>query len=264
MQANDGGLIAIVLAGERAGGNLLARSHGLPAGALVPVAGRSCIARVVDALRASQSIAGGVLVGPSADVANGNTVIDDLLGPGDFRWIAPADGPSASALLALECNHDYPVLLTSGDHALLTAATIDRFCAAAREVEADFVAGLVPYAMVRAAYPETRRTVLRFQDGAYCGSNLYLVKNPRGHAAVQLWSSLEVARKTPWRLARRLGMPVLVRYLCRRLPLTAALERVSKMSTCTVRCTLLDKPEAAVDVDSADDWRLAERILSNG
>ena len=264
MGASDGALSAIVLAGERAGGNLLARSHGLPTGVLVPVAGRSCVARVVDALRASQSIAGGVLVGPSADVANGNTVIDGLLEAGDFRWIAPADGPSASALLALESNHDYPVLITSGDHALLSAATIDRFCAAAREVSADFIVGLVPYAMVRAAYPETRRTVLRFQDGAYCGSNLYLVKNLHGHAAVQLWSSFEVARKTPWRIARRLGIPMLVRYLCRRLPLTAAFERLSEMSTCTVRCTVLDDPEAAVDVDSADDWRLAERIVSNG
>ena len=204
-----------------------------------------------------------MLVGPSADVANGNTVIDGLLEAGDFRWIAPADGPSASALLALESNHDYPVLITSGDHALLSAATIDRFCAAAREVSADFIVGLVPYAMVRAAYPETRRTVLRFQDGAYCGSNLYLVKNLHGHAAVQLWSSFEVARKTPWRIARRLGIPMLVRYLCRRLPLTAAFERLSEMSTCTVRCTVLDDPEAAVDVDSADDWRLAERIVSN-
>lgn len=259
--ARTAALSAIVLAGERPGGNALARAHGVPAGVLVEVAGQSCIARVLQALRASDSVAGGLLVGPRPEVLAARPDLARLLAAGDFTWVAPADGPSRSAHDAARALARFPLLLTAGDHALLTPALIDDFCARARAVDADLVIGLVAHARVVAAWPDSRRTVLRFRDGPCCGANLYLLRTARALGALRFWQAVEGDRKRPWRVARRLGWLALVRYLAGRLTRAQACALLSSRAQATVATILLDDPRAAVDVDSCADLALAERIL---
>ncbi len=255
---------AIVLAGERAGGNALARAHGLAASVLVEVAGKACIARVIATLRASHCIDGGLLVGPSADIVHNNDVLRELLALGDFRWLEPMAGPSASALRASAALSHYPVLLTAGDHALLEAGTLDRFCTAAANSGADFVVGLVPHALVRSRFPRSKRTVLRFSDGAWCGANLFALRTHAGRHALELWKALEADRKRPWRMASRLGLGLLWRYLTRQLSLSAALATLSARAGCRISYVAVESARAAVDVDSDADLLLAEEVLHNG
>jgi hypothetical protein len=254
----------VVLAGERPGGNALARSLGVPAGVLVEVDGEACLARVVRALCESGSVAGGVLCGPREEIVASSPLVRELLRSGDLCWLAPATGPAASAAAALEALDRYPALLTTGDHALLDGAIIDRFCALATPVDADLVVGLVPYELVINAFPGTRRTVLRFRDGAYCGSNLFLVRTPAGRAAILFWRRVESLRKQPWRMARELGWLTLIRYLLGLQTLTATLALLSRRAGCRVAFVPLPEPRAAVDVDSLDDRELAERVLRSG
>lgn len=251
----------VVLAGERPGGNALARALGVPAGVLVEVDGEACLARVVRALRESRSVAGGVLCGPRAEVVESSPLVRALLEAGDLRWLAPATGPAASAAAALDELGRFPALLTTGDHALLDGALIDRFCALAAPVDADIVVGLVPYDIVIQAFPDTRRTVLRFRDGGYCGSNLFLVRTPAGRAAILFWRRVEALRKKPWRMARELGLLTLVRYLLGLQTLPATLALLSRRAGCRVAHVALPEPRAAVDVDSLGDRDLAEGIL---
>lgn len=257
-------LPAIVLAGERPGGNALARAHGLPSSVLVPVAGTPCVTRVLHALRASRAIDGGLLVGPDEAIAHGEPVFQELLAPGDFRWLAPDAGPSASALRASAALHHYPVLLTAADHALLDAGIIDRFVTAALASRADFVVGLVPWPTVRARFPTTRRTLLRFADGAWCGANLFLLRTHAGRAALEFWRRLEADRKRPWRMASRIGLVFLARYLTRSMRLSTALAHLSARAGCEVAHVNLDSARAAVDVDSSADLALAEEVLQHG
>lgn len=254
---------AIVLAGERPGGNALARAHHLPASVLVQVAGKACIARVITTLRASRCIDGGLLVGPAADIVHNNDVLRELLALGDFRWLEPMRGPSASALRASAALSHYPVLLTAGDHALLEAGTLDRFCAAAASSGADFVVGLVPYELVRGRFPHSKRTVLRFSDGAWCGANLFVLRTHAGRHALELWQTLEADRKRPWRMASRLGLGLLWRYLTRQMGLSAALAALSARAHCRIAYVTVDSARAAVDVDSNADLLLAEEVLCN-
>ncbi len=253
---------AIVLAGERPGGNPLARAFGAPAGVLVDVAGCPCIERVLQALEASENIAGGVVVGPARDVAAGEQM-QHILANRPFDWLEPADGPAESALRGVTALEAHPVLLTSADHALLTGPIVDAFCTAASAVEADFVAGLVPYPRVQAAFPESRRTRLRFVDGTFCGSNLFLVRTAAGAAALELWRSMQAHRKRPWRMARELGVTTLVRYAAGRLALPGVLDILSRAAGCRISYVPVTEPRAAVDVDSVDDHALAERVLSS-
>ena len=254
---------AIVLAGERPGGNALARAQHVPASVLVDVAGKACIARVIATLRASHSIDGGLLVGPAADIVERTDVLRELLALGDFRWLEPLRGPSASALRASAALSCYPVLLTTGDHALLETGTLDRFCAAAAATGADFVVGLVPHALVRGRFPHSKRTVLRFSDSAWCGANLFVLRTHAGRHVLELWQALEADRKRPWRMASRLGVAFLWAYLTRQLSLSAALAALSARAHCRIAYVAVDSARAAVDVDSSADLQLAEGVFRN-
>jgi len=252
---------AIVLAGERPGGSAFSRELGLPASVLVDVAGQSALARVFSTLSLSEQVGGGVLCGPAEQIYRNNPEFQDILAGTDFHWLAPAAGPSASALSGIRELGRFPLLLTAGDHALLTPELVDDFCSRARKTGADVVVGLVPYPLVRQAFPESKRTVLKFSDGQYCGSNLFAILTERGEAAPAFWSRLEADRKRPWRMARRVGPALLVRYLFGRLTLAGALKSLSNAMDCTVAHLLIDNPRAAVDVDSVADRDLAEKIL---
>ncbi len=256
-------LSAVVLAGERPTGSPLAQAFSVPAGVLVPVAGRPAIARVFAALRASRSVNGGLLCGPERAVMAEAPALQALLAPGDFRWLAPQHGPAASAMAALTSLERYPALVTTGDHALLSPETLDDFCTRAQQRDEDVLVGLVPYDTVMAAFPETRRTALRFADAAWCGSNLFLFRTRAGLGAANFWREVEASRKRPWKIARHLGLGLLLRYLSHRLSLTEALAAISERAGCRVGHVVLSDPRAAVDVDSIDDQNLAERLLES-
>ncbi len=252
---------AVVLAGERPGGSAISRELGLAASVLVDVAGKPALARVIDALEAAEMVEGGLLCGPAAEIYQGNEEFRQILDGSSFCWKAPASGPSASALAALEQLDRYPVLLTSGDHALLSPELVDFFCREAAKADVDVVFGLAPYAMVRAAYPESKRTVLKFSDGHYCGTNLFAILNREGQAGPTFWWELEDLRKHPWRMVRRLGRGLLLRYLFGRLSLNKALESLSRAMGCRVGYVRIEVARAAVDVDTVADRDLAEKIL---
>ena len=258
---------AVVLAGERPGRSDFSRELGLAASVLVNVAGKSALARVIEALESSESVEAGVLCGPAQNVFQENPEFQQILEGSSFRWMAPKLGPSASALAGIEQLNSFPTLLTAGDHALLTAGLVDSFCTRELDldVDVDVVFGLAPYSIVRAAFPETKRTVLKFSDGQYCGTNLFAILSPDGKAGPAFWSRVEADRKRPWRMVRRMGLGVglsmLLRYLLGRLTLDSVLDSLSRVMGCRVGCVLLDEPRVAVDVDSVADRDLAERVL---
>ena len=252
---------AVVLAGERPGGSAFSRELGLAASVLVDVAGKPALARVIDALEASGMVEGGLLGGPVEEIYRDNEEFRQILSGSSFQWTAPESGPSASALAALEQLDHFPVLLTAGDHALLTPDLVDFFCREAVKMDVDIVVGLAPYAIVHAAYPESKRTVLKFSDGQYCGTNLFAILNREGKAGPACWQEVEALRKHPWRMVRRLGMGLLLRYLFGRLSLDKALESLSSIMGCRAGYVLIEVPRAAVDVDSVADRDLAVKIL---
>ena len=252
---------AVVLAGERPGVSVLIRALGLRASVLVDVAGKSALQRVLEALHGAQSVAGGLVCGPEVAVIRSSREFDVILLDSGFDWLSPEAGPSASAIKAIVHLQHYPVLLTTGDHALLTPALVDEFCHRALLVGGDIVTGLTPYAGVKAAYPGSHRTIQKYSDGEYCGTNLFAVMNPAGLAALEFWLRVEALRKNPWKIARHLGLGFLLAYVTRRVSLHQALQQFSKLCGCTANYVPIYSPRAAVDIDSVADRDLAEKIL---
>ncbi len=253
---------AIVLAADRAPGDPVAAAAGVVCKALVPVAGRAMLLRVLDALAASEEVAGQLLCGPAATVEH-LPELAQRIAAGEVRRETPLNSPSRSTLALLrQLPQGEPVLVTTADHPLLTPALIDHFCRQARRSGCDVVAGVAPYALVAAAYPDSRRTVTRLRDGGYCGCNLFAFLSPGGLLAAEFWQQVEARRKNPLRVVAALGWPTVARYLLGRLTLDEGLKRLSQKMGARAGAVVLPFAEAAVDVDKVEDWHLAEAILA--
>ena len=257
---------SIILAGERPGGSPLSQQFNVEASIMVPVAGKPALQWAMNAIQQSSLADAGIICGPTEEIVNKNPDLATLLNHPDHQWLAQSNGPAASALSALRKLNQYPALLTAGDHALLTGEIIDDFCQqtlAKNETSSyDFIIGFVPYGLVQSAWPDSKRTVLRFSDGRFCGSNLFAVLNPDGLRALKFWQKAEADRKRPWRIASRFGLIALLRYFFRSLTLDETLQALSQASGCHIGYVPLDFARAAVDVDSIEDQKLADTILS--
>ena len=113
-----------------------------------------------------------------------------------------------------------------------------------------------------AAFPGSKRTVFRLQNGGFCGCNLFAF-NPQGRALVKFWGQVEELRKKPWRLiAQIVGPGIVLSYLFRRLSLEKALNILATKSGVRTKSILLPDARAGVDVDNVADLMLAESIIN--
>lgn len=260
-----GPFAALVLAGSRAGGDPVARAAGVPCKALAPVAGRALVLHVLDALRASPAVGRVWLSGPERAHLAECEALAALVEAGDVGWIEPAASPAASTLRALHSLPDAaPVLVTTADHALLRPEMIEHFCARARESARDLVAAVAAHDDVSAAFPELRRTALRFAGGAVSGCNLFALLTPSARGAVEFWIEVEQERKRPLRLVRRLGLGAVARYLRGQLTLEDALALLSRRTKVSLGVVHMPFPTAAVDVDTREDLDFVRSRLESG
>lgn len=249
----------VVLAGERPSpaADPLASAAGVASKVLVPVAGVAVIQRVLDNIESCARFARRILVGPTAATLAAIPELQRRIDSGVWTWLAPGKTPATSGSAALEIiGNSGPVLLTTADHAFMTADILDYFCTAARASDADFVAGFARRQDVLAMFPGSRRTGWRFRDDTYCGCNLFAVLAPAGVGVTNYWQLVEAERKRPWRIMQMLGTGLMLRYLARRLTLADALAELGRRTECRIAPVILSQSEAAVDVDSIDDWRL--------
>ena len=198
---------ALVLAGARGADDPLLAGTGLPTKALLPVAGRPMIDRVLDALVASGLSGERVWVSGLPPDASPPDVL-----PEGTRAAPAADGPAAALAAALRDGVPLPLLVTTADHALLDEAILASFLVGARASGAALCVGLAERRVIEARFPQTQRTYLRLADARLSGCNLFYLASPDALRAVEAWRRLEGYRKTPWRIAAALGPSVLLSY----------------------------------------------------
>ena len=252
---------AVVLAADRERDNPVAQAAGAPCKSLVPLAGQPLLGRVLAALEACPRIETVVIVGPAEAIWRRHPL--ECRKP--LRWRPPAASPSLSAWRGMETLPPQdPVLLTTSDLAFPNPGVFGEFCRRAQASGADLAVGLVPHRLVSERFPDVRRTALRFADGPFCTCNLFAFLTPKGREFVRFWRHLEQQRKRPWRLIRALGLVTLLRYLLGRLTTAEVAERVFRKLGIRVRFVILERPEAAVDIDTPEDLALARRWLETG
>ena len=251
-----------VLAGERAGRDAVARAEGVAGKVLVDIAGLPMLQRVLDMVTGLEGSTAVHLCGPEQSIVDATPWLETRIERGAVLWQPPQSSPARSAATLVETAFSgssesmKALLLTTGDHPLLTAATATRFIEDALATDADVVVGLARHASVQAAFPEGRRTALKLADGPFCGCNLFCFRGPEGRALLDFWQGLEADRKRPGRMAATLGFGIVLRYLAGRLTSKHALARIAELTGVRVAAVVVADPDAAVDVDSLADLEL--------
>jgi GTP:adenosylcobinamide-phosphate guanylyltransferase len=248
------GLTALVLAGTRPGGDPLAAHLSVTHKALIDICGTPMLERVVRAVAASPSVGRIVVAIERPELVMG---LPSCGVP--VVTVEAASGPSASVAAALRAE-GAPLLVTTGDHALLEPNWIDEFVSAA-PTDADAVVALALREAVEASAPGTQRTYLRFADGEYSGCNLFLLRTPAARGVVSLWQDIEAERKRPLAMLQRLGFGYALRYRLGKLTLGDALGRLGHLSRAQIRAVILRDGRAAIDVDKPADLDLVRRLL---
>lgn len=251
------GWTAVLLAGSRPGNDAFAHSHGTDLKALIPVSGEPMVRRPVMALLASDRFtAVRVLAQQPERIA--------AVLPADPRLKVEPSGATIAATLEAVCNDpatQWPVLVTTADHALLDRAMIDDFCG--RAADADIAIAVVERKGLLKRLPATRRTWIRFKGGAYSGANLFMLKSAKATPAIENWRSVEQDRKKGWRLLLAMGPSLFLGAVLRRLTLDQVLHRIGRKLDLDIRAIEMTDPLAAVDVDKPDDHRLVQGILES-
>ena len=249
---------ALVLAGSRGPGDAMAGAYGVANKCLIPVGGVPMLRRVHDAL-ATSGLFNRIAVSIEDEAA-----AFDVLGP-SARVLASSASAPASVLAAVASGAlQYPLLITTGDHALLTPRMLAHFCAASETSGADFTVGLARAETILAAHPESVRTYFRLGNDRVSGCNLFVVKTEAGLKLLQRWQHLEQNRKKPWKLVAAFGAKPILLYMTGQMTAKRAFGFVSQSLGIAVQPVYLPFAEAAIDVDKPSDHELAEAILMSG
>ncbi len=253
---------ALVLAADRTNKDPITQHTGAACKAFAPVDGIPMVIRVLDTLAACNLVTTIILCGPPESLHMHCPELKQRIASGQVIWIPNMDSPSRSAESGLsQIPSDTPVLLTTADHALLTPDMVQSFLRDSLVTQCDATVGLVRQQDIAAAFPGSKRTVIRLRDGGFCGCNLFTF-NPQGRALIRFWRQAEDLRKRPWRLiAQVLGFKMVLAYLFGFLTLQQGLQAVSEKSGVIIQGIMLDDPRAGVDVDKVEDLVLAESIL---
>ena len=155
---------------------------------------------------------------------------------------------------------DYPVLVTTADHALLDEAIIAEFIAKAKG--ADLAIGVVAQEVMIRRFPSSERTWIGFKGGRYSGANLFAFGSDKIAPAIELWRGVEQDRKKGWRLLAALGPALLLGALFKLRTLDQSVEAVGRKLGLSIRAVQLSDPRAAIDVDKPADLELVEAILA--
>lgn len=251
---------AILLAGQRPGVDAFAQSMGETRKAKVKIAGEAMLSRVAKTLLATPAIDRVVVMAQTPE-----TLFD-----GDCAWMAGeprigtvhSDSGIATSVAAVAGGGaaPWPVLVTTADHPLLTVPMIEAIIAGAGD--SDVAVGVVGRRVLLAAYPDNRRTWLKFAGEAWSGANLFALQSDRAAVALGLWSEVERDRKKAFKLIAHFGPWLAIRAITRTITLEAAMLAVGRKFGLTAKPVPLPFAEAGIDVDKPSDHALAERILA--
>jgi CTP:molybdopterin cytidylyltransferase MocA len=253
---------ALILAGSRGPDDPMAKAAGVSHKALLPVAGAPMLLRVVEAVLATAGIERIHVCIEDAGIVLQVPELEALHRAGVMEIVPAAQSPAASVAAALaRIDLDQPLLITTGDHPLLTPAILQHFLESTPK-DCDLAVALAPADVVAAAYPGAIRTFYRFGKRRFSGCNLFLARSTNVARVAEFWRGLEAHRKQPLRLIWRIGPLALITVALGLMDVDAAFAYLSRKAGAAIRPVELPIAEAAIDVDKPADLQLAERIFA--
>ncbi len=245
----------VILAGQRPGVDVLADHFGEKWKALVQIGGEAMLTRVV---RSVCALGNGTT--PLILAQDSAALHDAASAGGTVEMHQSGNGISTSILALADKKHIWPALITTADHPLLTPEILAYFLENA--TGCDVAVGMVESGALLSAYPDNKRTWLKFRDGYWSDANLFALNSDNARRALSLWAEAEQDRKKVWKLFLHFGPWLALRALTRTIGLEEALMKAGERLGISVRLVSLPFAEAAIDVDKPSDHALASEILA--
>lgn len=255
---SDGPLRVIVLAGGKAGADPLAQSFGLSHRCLIPLVGRPLVAHVLQTAALHPAVES-LAVSVERDAFDGLfDVLSQLPGRGIVKLVEARENLVDSVVAAAQ-DWDGPLLVTTADHALLSAGSIDALLGAL--ATADVAVAMATREAVLAANAQGQPSFHEFADGAYASCNLYAFAGPQALPAADVFRGGGRFAGNAWRVLRAFGLVDLILLRLRAVSLTGAMERVSRRLGLRIAAVVLEDGSQAIDVDDAQTHGLVEELL---
>lgn len=237
---------------------LRAESGGLPK-AMIQVAGRTLVQRVVDALSGASSVEGIVLVaadGVAAPVSDRPLHMVAAVGDEVDNLCAGV------ARLREVCGGCEQLLVVPADVPLLRSDQVDWFTAYVAAHPAAVHYGLCRKETVEAAFPDSDQLYVRLRGGTWCGADLHATRVDALLDHLDTWRALLVDRKHAWRQARTLGLTTLLLAAARLLTAQQVVARASHSLGLPLEIVELPWAEPAVDVDRPEQLQIVQGWLT--
>ncbi len=250
---------ALILAGRREGEiDPLAAVDDVPHKSLLIAGGSPLIRRVVIALRRSGRVLS-IRIAAPADIRE--AIANALVDLENWTFIEAEGSPAKTALSAIETlPADRALLVTTCDHALLSAEMVRAFLDEA--ADADAAAACVERSVYEARFPNSRRTFIRLKDLRFSGANLFWFAGVRAKSLAGFWRRLEAKRKNPAAMAREIGIFTALSYLTGQMTRTDLEKTLRRKTGVVAKLIPLSNAEAAIDVDKPEDLVLVRQILA--
>lgn len=223
------------------------------------------IERVVNTLRSVPEIDNVVAVIENPDLLLNLDGLSPYFESGFLSAITAKSSPAQSTLHGFEhlgAGKEGPVLVTTADNCLMTPDMLVHFLNNVPGGK-DLIAALALTDDVMRAYPDARRTRMRFRDGGRSGCNLFALQTPEALRIIGFWRTIEQNRKSPLTMLRQLGYLTALRYVTNQLSAAQAIRTLEKRTNTRLGTVTMPYPEAAIDVDTPDDYYLAQQILTD-
>ncbi len=218
--------------------------------ALLDMGGRTMLERVVAALQASPHVEDILVVGIDPELAAdagatferpihmipdaGEMVANMLAGAAWFRLNRPGTE------FVLGCSADIPTI---------TGPVVDTFIEACRPLDKAVYYNFVTRAKLEARFPNSKRTYSRYGEIEAAGGDMVIARIDIAEKNRELLESLTGARKQPRRVAGKVGLRMLVKFLLRRVTIPDIENTAERVVGAPVKIILDGPPELAMDAD---------------
>lgn len=224
--------------------------------ALVEIQGKPMVSFVAKALADSGAVKRIFVIGPQKELAECEfPPMTTLVAGGATLMDTIAIGMDA-------LGHKDQTLVATADIPLLSAEAINDFLVKCAKVEADFYYPIVSKVINEQAFPATRRTYIRLQEGTFTGGNLFLVNPDVASRSLAVANRIIANRKNPLRLCSMLGWGFVVQFFCGTLRLAEVEQRVSELLKLRGVAIESQFAEIGVDVDKPSDLQLIRNALA--
>ena len=248
----------ILPAGGRIHGEFAAEA-GTSVKALIELADGNILANLIRALRSTGSVNRMVAIGPAEIAPHAESHVDAVL--------PEADSGPANIYRGLDWLKSQPdsadrALIMTTDLPFVSPESVSSFMARCPE-SAEIALPLFSKQEFESRFPGSLNSYVRLRDGEWTIGGAFLLSQSALDRTIAWIQQLHEARKSPFAMARTLGVSFIARYLTRTLGVTHLESHCARITGCSACAVRGCDPVLAFDIDESADLRYARSFDPN-